>query len=64
MDRWVRFIGVNEPPKVRLISTNSIKDHAAAVVSDEEFEKRAERWPDSTPDTKEAYFIRQTFDGG
>ena len=40
-----------------------IKDHAAAVVSDEAFEKRAERWPTDTPDTKEAYFIRETFDG-
>ena len=41
----------------------SIKDHAESVVSDEAFEKRAERWPDSTPDTKEAYFIRDVFDG-
>ena len=40
----------------------SIKDHAESVVSDEAFEKRAERWPDSTPDTKEAYFIRDVFD--
>lgn len=40
-----------------------IKDHAEAVVSDDDFAKRAERWPDSTPDTKEAYLIRQLFDG-
>ena len=39
-----------------------MKDHAAAVVSDAAFEKRAERWPESTPDTKEAYFIRDVFD--
>lgn len=41
----------------------SIKDHAASVVSDEDFVKRAERWPKDTPDTKEAYFIRDIFDG-
>ena len=31
-------------------------------MSDDAFEKRAERWPESTPDTKEAYFIRDIFD--
>lgn len=41
----------------------SIKDHAATAISDDAFEKRAERWPESTPDTKEAYFIREIFDG-
>ncbi len=41
----------------------SIKEHAAAVVSDEAFERRAKRWPESTPDTKEAYFIHDIFDG-
>ena len=39
-----------------------MKDHAAAVVSDEAFAKRAERWPENTPDTKEGYFIRDIFD--
>lgn len=38
-----------------------MKDHAAASVSDEEFTKRAEKWPIDTPDTKEGYYIRQTF---
>ncbi|TFY60278.1 hypothetical protein EVJ58_g5250 [Rhodofomes roseus] len=42
---------------------DGMKDHAAAVVSDEAFAKRAERWPVSTPDTKEAYWIREIFDG-
>ncbi|KAK7043595.1 asparagine synthetase [Paramarasmius palmivorus] len=42
---------------------DGMKDHAAAVVSDEQFEKRAERWPEDTPDTKEAYYIREIFDG-
>ncbi|EEB96819.1 hypothetical protein MPER_03977, partial [Moniliophthora perniciosa FA553] len=41
---------------------DGMKDHAAAVVSDEQFDKRAERWPDSTPDTKEAYYIREIFE--
>ena len=40
-----------------------MKDHAAAVISDEEFAAVAERWPENTPDTKEAYLIRQIFDG-
>ena len=40
-----------------------MKDHAAAVVSDEAFAQRAERWPVDTPDTKEAYFIREIFQG-
>jgi hypothetical protein len=42
---------------------NSIKDHAAAIVSDKDFAKREERWPIDTPDTKEAYYIREIFDG-
>ena len=39
-----------------------MKEHAANTVSDEDFSKRAERWPKDTPDTKEAYFIRDIFD--
>ncbi|KAF9821373.1 hypothetical protein IEO21_00619 [Rhodonia placenta] len=42
---------------------DGMKDHAAAVVSDEAFAKRTKRWPVSTPDTKEAYWIREIFDG-
>ncbi|KAH7923877.1 asparagine synthase [Leucogyrophana mollusca] len=42
---------------------DGIKDHAAALVSDDAFNKRGERWSLDTPDTKEAYFIREIFDG-
>lgn len=42
---------------------DGMKDHAASTVSDEAFAKRAERWPENTPDTKEAYLIREIFDG-
>ncbi|GJE90854.1 asparagine synthetase B [Phanerochaete sordida] len=42
---------------------DGMKDHAAQEVSDEAFAKRAERWPHDTPDTKEAYYIREVFDG-
>ncbi|KIJ68969.1 hypothetical protein HYDPIDRAFT_80966 [Hydnomerulius pinastri MD-312] len=42
---------------------DGMKDHAAAVVSDEAFAQRAERWPVDTPDTKEAYYIREIFEG-
>ena len=40
----------------------SMKDYAAAQVSDDTFAKRAQRWPEDTPDTKEAYLIRDIFD--
>jgi len=39
-----------------------MKNYAATSVTDEQFAKRAERWPESTPDTKEAYWIREIFD--
>lgn len=39
-----------------------MKEHATTIVSDDAFAKRAERWPKETPDTKEAYFIRDIFD--
>ena len=39
-----------------------LKDHAERAIPDEIFETRTERWPEDTPDTKEAYFIRDTFD--
>jgi len=40
-----------------------LKNHAEHAISDEIFEKRSERWPEETPDTKEAYFMRDIFDG-
>jgi hypothetical protein len=43
--------------------SSRIKDHVEAVVSDEAFGKRGERWSEGTPDTKEGYFFRQIFDG-
>jgi len=42
---------------------DGIKNHAASVVSDEAFAKRHETFPDDTPDTKEGYYFRETFDG-
>lgn len=39
-----------------------MKDQVAEVVSDEDFASRAERWAHDTPDTKEAYYIRDVFD--
>ncbi|KAJ2936716.1 hypothetical protein H1R20_g378, partial [Candolleomyces eurysporus] len=41
---------------------DGMKEQAAEAISDEAFAKRAERWPEDTPDTKEGYFIRQIFD--
>jgi asparagine synthase (glutamine-hydrolysing) len=40
-----------------------MKAEAESVVSDADFEKRSERWPEGTPDTKEAHYIRGIFDG-
>jgi asparagine synthase (glutamine-hydrolysing) len=40
-----------------------MKNHANEVVSDEAFAKREERWSFDVPDTKEAYLIRDIFDG-
>jgi len=40
-----------------------MKDFTASHVSDADFEKRAERWSVDTPDTKEAYYIREVFEG-
>ncbi|KIK98852.1 hypothetical protein PAXRUDRAFT_823402 [Paxillus rubicundulus Ve08.2h10] len=42
---------------------DGMKDHAAAVITDEAFATRAERFPADTPDTKEAYYIREIFEG-
>ena len=41
----------------------SMKAHADESISDEDFAKASERWPEDTPQTKEAYLIRQIFDG-
>ncbi|TIB37463.1 hypothetical protein E3P84_00257 [Wallemia ichthyophaga] len=41
---------------------DGIKDFTAEQVSDQDFAKRSERFPHDTPDTKEAYWIRETFE--
>jgi len=40
-----------------------MKNHANEAISDEAFAKREERWSFDVPDTKEAYLIRDIFDG-
>ncbi|KAF9453215.1 glutamine-hydrolyzing asparagine synthase [Macrolepiota fuliginosa MF-IS2] len=42
---------------------DGMKEHANTMVSDEDFANRHTRWPTDTPDTKEAYHIREVFDG-
>ncbi|KAN0066099.1 asparagine synthetase [Thecaphora frezii] len=42
---------------------DGMKDHAEKVVSDAKFAERAKRYPVDTPDTKEAYMIREIFEG-
>lgn len=41
---------------------DGIKDYASKHISDKKFAQRKERYPDDTPDTKEAYWIRETFE--
>jgi len=41
---------------------DGMKDQAAATISDEQMANRHERFPLETPDTKEAYWIRQIFE--
>jgi len=41
---------------------DSLKEEADRRVSDEEFDKRAERWPHDTPQTKEAFWYRLEFE--
>lgn len=66
LDRRVRSFVQLSCCQLIFIFTSSLdrmKEHAAEIVTDEQFETRAERWPKDTPDTKEAYYIRQIFDG-
>jgi asparagine synthase (glutamine-hydrolysing) len=41
---------------------DSVKDHAAKHVSDEEMARAAGRFPHNTPDSKEAYYFRSLFE--
>ena len=41
---------------------DGMKDHAEKIVSDAKFAQRAQRYPVDTPDTKEAYMIREIFE--
>ncbi|KAG8819516.1 asparagine synthetase [Serendipita sp. 401] len=41
---------------------DGIKDHAAASVTDEALADAKNRYPQDTPETKEAYFIREIFE--
>ncbi|KAI0050934.1 asparagine synthase [Auriscalpium vulgare] len=41
---------------------DGMKDQAESAISDDIFAKRSDRWPENTPDTKEAYYIRDIFD--
>ncbi|CAG2171049.1 unnamed protein product, partial [Oppiella nova] len=41
---------------------DSLRDEAERKISDEEFAKRDTRWPDDTPQTKEAFWYRQEFE--
>jgi hypothetical protein len=59
-------MGADSPTQPTRTFTNGnphrLKDHAENSIPDEIFEKRFERWPEETPDTKEAYYLRDIFD--
>lgn len=40
-----------------------MKDHANALITEEDFANAGERWSFDVPDTKEGYYIRQVFEG-
>ncbi|KAH9043174.1 asparagine synthase [Lactarius pseudohatsudake] len=42
---------------------DGLKAHAENAIPDQLYEKRFERWPVDTPSTKEAYYMRDIFDG-
>ncbi|KAH9063377.1 asparagine synthase [Lactarius vividus] len=42
---------------------DGLKAHAENAITDQLYEKRFERWPVDTPSTKEAYYMRDIFDG-
>ncbi|KAI9466271.1 asparagine synthase [Lactarius psammicola] len=42
---------------------DGLKAHAEKAIPDQLYEKRFERWPVDTPSTKEAYYMRDIFDG-
>lgn len=42
---------------------DGLKAHSERTVTDEQLAGAAQRYPLDTPETKEAYFIRQTFEG-
>ena len=39
-----------------------MKEFAESTVPDDVFSQRSTRWPIDTPDTKEAYYIREVFE--
>ncbi|KAH8917195.1 glutamine-hydrolyzing asparagine synthase [Atractiella rhizophila] len=41
---------------------DGMKEHASKVVTDEQLSSAKDRWPLATPDTKEAYMIREMFE--
>ncbi len=41
---------------------NTLKSHTEKEISDADFAKRAETWPEDTPPTKEAIYYRRIFD--
>lgn len=42
---------------------DGLKAHSASHVTDAQLAGAAERYPSDTPETKEAYYIRQIFEG-
>lgn len=60
---WIDGFAPGFPHTPRAQHFRRVKDFTASAVSDDDFAQRAQRWPVDTPDTKEAFYIRQVFEG-
>ncbi len=64
LDRWVRpSLLVRLRTLHTLVCDLRLKAHAENAIPDQLYEKRFDRWPVDTPSTKEAYYMRDIFDG-
>ena len=64
LDRWVRpSLLVHLRTLHTLVCDLRLKAHAENAIPDQLYEKRFDRWPVDTPSTKEAYYMRDIFDG-
>ena len=62
LDRWVSRNRSAEESSAESVTTARLKAHAEAAVTDEQLKNAGQRYPSDTPETKEAYYIRENFE--